>query len=39
MPFDEGKYTTEYTNHKHIQLAGNSLKTVTVLELSKKYDG
>lgn len=37
MPFDEGKYTTKYTNHKHIQFTGNSLKIVSVRDLSKKY--
>jgi len=36
MPFDEGKYTTKYTNHKHIQFTGNSPKFVSVHELSKK---
>lgn len=37
MSFDEGKYTTKYTNHKHIQLTGNSQKVVLVRELSEKY--
>jgi len=37
MPFDEGKYSTKYTNHKHIQFAGNYLQTVPVHELSEKY--